>query len=149
MEWTKLMSKAIFFRRVVNIPVAGLEYTITWEQDQIVPLCLDGRLKVAMFTNGANRIAISVASNAGNLEAGTSVYTYVDPISCDLWQDFMDTTKIVNYNRYSALSLTILAPGQIFLQAPCAFETMKVTIVVPNPITIVASIVGWNSVSDQ
>ena len=143
------MSKAIFFSRVFNVPVAGVEYSITWEQDGIIPLSLNLRRNVAMFTNGASRIAISIASNAGNLDVGTFVGTYVDPISCDLWDDFFDAGKIVNYNLYPALSTTVLVPGQVFLQAPCAFETMRVTINVPNPITIIASIVGWNSVSDQ
>lgn len=143
------MSKSIFFRRVFRVPIAATEYSITWEQDAIIPLSLNLRRKVAMFTNGATRIGISVASNAGDLEVGTVITTFVDPISCVLWDDFLDTNKIVNYNRYLPLSTTVVAPSEVFLQAPCAFETMNVTILVPNPITIVASIVGWNSVSDQ
>ena len=142
------MSKSIFFRRSVFLP-GNQEFFMTWEQDNVVPLCLTNTTKVAMFTNGASRIAISVASNAGNLENGTVVRTYVDPISCVLWDDFMDNTKIVNQNVYPALTQIVVIPQQVFLQAPCTFETMKVSIFVPNPIQIIMSIVGWNSVSDQ
>lgn len=144
------MSKSIFFRRWALVQ-PNVETVFTWELDQVIPLSSSQKVRAAMFTNGASRIAISCASNGGNLAAGTILNTYVDSISHCLWDDYMGIIKETDSSLFPALSTTLVAPAQIFLQAQCTFETMKVTIQIPGllPGIIIMTIVGWNAMGDQ
>lgn len=144
------MSKSIFFRRWATVQ-PNVETVFTWELDQVIPLSSSQKVRAAMFTNGASRIAISCASNGGNLAAGTILNTYVDSISHCLWDDYMGIIKETDSSLFPALSTTLVAPAQIFLQAQCTFETLKVTIELPgaDPGVVIMLIVGWNAMGDQ
>jgi len=144
------MSKSIFFRRWARVQ-PNVETVFTWELDQVIPLSSSQKIRAAMFTNGASRISISCSLNSGNMPIGTILNTYVDSISHCLWDDYMGIIKETDSSLFPALSTTLVAPEQIFLQAQCTFETLKVTIELPgpDPEVVIMTILGWNAMGDQ
>lgn len=137
------MSKSIFLRRDFFLPLANTEYFVNWENDTIIPLSLDAKTKVGMYTNGATRMSITLDTNGA-----TNVNVYVDSVSYNLWSDFMVNNKIVCSSLFPGLSI-VAGVGRVFIAAECTFECMKISVegvgVRPTGSILV---VGWNEMGN-
>lgn len=137
------MSKSIFLRREFETPFGDNEYYVNWENDTLIPLWPNAKTNVAMYTNGATRISITLEINWP-----TNLNVYVDSVSYNLYSDFMGPDKLVCNSLFPALSI-VGGSGRVFVQAPCAFECMRVSV---ETIGGVGSgsilVVGWNEMGN-
>lgn len=137
------MSKSIFLRRSFSLPLANTEYFINWENDTLIPLSLDAKTKVGMYTNGATRISITL-----DTDWPTNINVYVDSVSYNLWSDFMVNNKIVCSSLFPGLSI-VAGSGRVFIAAECTFECMKIGIEgVGDTASGSILVVGWNEMGN-
>ena len=140
----RTMSKSIYLRRAFTTPFGDNEYFVNWENDTIIPLYPNSKTNVAMYTNGATRVSITL-----DINVATNVNVYVDSISYNLYSDFLDPTgKLVCTSLFPALSI-VAGIGRVFVSAPCAFECMKIGVeTIGGPGDGSIFIVGWNEMGN-